>query len=213
MAVSIRDGSLSNINRSVLSKPALTNLFQVDLSVDDVGRGEASEGDRLKDFLLRRGLTSDYISRDIGIACYEASLPASSFATAEVKDNFQGINQQFAHTRFYVDSSFSFYVDQDYRVLNLFEGWMDFIAGGVGGLDANDKRFYVRMRYPDAYKCDNLKISKFDKKLDIKLTYEFKNAFPKSIQSIPVSYGQAEVLKVTVTFAYDRYIVTRKPFN
>ena len=199
MAVSIRDGSLSNINRSVLSKPALTNLFQVDLNI---------EGVDLKDFLLRRGLTNDYISRNIGIACYEASLPGSTFATAEVKDNFQGINQQFAHTRFYVDSSFSFYVDQDYRVLNLFEGWMDFIAGGADA-DLDDKRFYVRMRYPDAYKCDKLAISKFDKKLDRKLTYEFKNAFPKSIQSIPVSYGQAEVLKVTVNFVYDRYILIR----
>ena len=206
--VKIRDGSLSNINKSVLSKPALTNLFQVDLSVDDVGRGEASEGDRLKNYLANIGLTNDYISRNIGIACYEASLPTSSFATAEVKDNFQGINQQFAHTRFYVDSSFSFYVDKDYRVLKLFEGWMDFIAGGVV-MDSNDKRFYVRMRYPDTYKCDNLMITKFDKNLTRKLTYQFKNAFPKSIQSIPVSYGQAEVLKVTVTFAYDRYILIR----
>ena len=50
---------------------------------------------------------------------------------------------------------------------------------------------------------------KFDKNLSRKLTYQFKNAFPKSIQSIPVSYGQADLLKVTVTFAYDRYILIR----
>ena len=208
MAVSIRDGSLYNINRSTLASPALTNLYQVDLSVENVGMAEAADGDRLKDFLLGNGLTNDYISRNIGIACYEASLPTSSFATAEVKDNFQGINQQFAHTRFYVDSSFSFYVDKDYRVLKVFEGWMDFIAGGAV-VDSNDKRFYVRMRYPETYKCDNLSISKFDKNLSRKLTYQFKNAFPKSIQSIPVSYGQADLLKVTVTFAYDRYILIR----
>ena len=208
MAVSIRDGSLYNINRSALASPALTNLYQVDLSVENVGMAEAADGDRLKDFLLGNGLTNDYISRNIGIACYEASLPTSSFATAEVKDNFQGINQQFAHTRFYVDSSFSFYVDKDYRVLKVFEGWMDFIAGGAV-VDSNDKRFYVRMRYPETYKCDNLSISKFDKNLSRKLTYQFKNTFPKSIQSIPVSYGQADLLKVTVTFAYDRYILIR----
>jgi len=209
MAVSIRKGSLYNINRTALSTPALTNLYQVDLSVENVGMAEAVAGDRLKDYLGNVGLTNDYISRNIGIACFEASLPGSSFATAEVKDNFQGINQQFAHTRFYVDSSFSFYIDKDYRVLKLFEGWMDFIAGGVGGLDVNDQRFYVRMRYPDTYKCDNLTITKFDKNFNRKLTYQFKNAFPKSIQSIPVSYGQADLLKVTVTFAYDRYILQR----
>ena len=39
--------------------------------------------------------------------------------------------------------------------------------------------------------------------------YEFKNAFPKSITSLPVTYGAADLLKVTVSFNYDRYIVTR----
>ena len=202
MAVRIRDGSLYNINRSALSTPAFTNLFQVDLNVEQFGDGE----DSLKEFLLGVGLTSDYITRNIGIGCYEASLPTSSFATAEVKDNFQGISQQFAHTRFYVDSSFSFYIDKDYRVLKLFEGWMNYISGGAQR-NENDKAFYRRMRYPDSYKCDNLYISKFDKNLTKKITYQFKNVFPKSIQSIPVSYGPADVLKVTVTFAYDRYIL------
>ena len=85
---------------------------------------------------------------------------------------------------------------------------MDFISGAAN-VDERDKRFYRRFRYPDSYKCDGIQITKFDKNLDRKLTYEFKNAFPKSIQSIPVSYGQAELLKVTVTFAYDRYILIR----
>ena len=39
--------------------------------------------------------------------------------------------------------------------------------------------------------------------------YEFRNAFPKSITSLPVTYGAADLLKVTVSFNYDRYIVTR----
>ena len=67
MAVRIRDGSLYNINRSALSTPAFTNLFQVDLNVEQVGDGE----DSLKEFLLGVGLTSDYITRNIGIGCYE----------------------------------------------------------------------------------------------------------------------------------------------
>ena len=210
MAVSIKDGSLYNINRSALSTPALNNLYQVDLSLETVGLGAVFTEDdtRLKDFLLGVSptLSNDYISRNIGISCFEASLPTSSLATAEVKDNFQGINQQFAHTRFYIDSSFSFYVDKDYRVLKVFEGWMNYISGGALQ-DENDQAFFRRMRYPETYKCDNLYISKFDKNLTKKITYQFKNAFPKAIQSIPVTYGQAEVLRVTVTFAYDRYIL------
>jgi hypothetical protein len=204
MAVSIRDGSIYNINRSALSTPALTNLYQVDINLDN--------RDLIKGVGTLTGIDNDWFVRNIGISCHEATLPTSSFATAEVKDNFQGINQQFAHTRFYVDSAFSFYIDKDYRVLTFFEAWMDYISNGALVTEV-DKRFYRRFRYPDTYKCDGLQITKFDKNLEKQINYQFINAFPKSIQSIPVSYGQADLLKVSVTFAYDRYIVTRKPFN
>ena len=39
------------------------------------------------------------------------------------------------------------------------------------------------------------------------MRYQFINAFPKSMSSVPVSYGPADILKVTVSFNYDRYIV------
>ena len=200
MAVRIKDGTISQINRSALSAPALTNLYQVDIELDN--RTLFSAINQLT------GVRQDWFVRNVGIACYDATLPTSSLATAEVKDNFQGINQQFAHTRFYTDSSFSFYIDKDYRVLLFFEAWMDYISNGAN-ISENDRRFYRRFRYPNTYKCDGLQITKFDKNLDKKITYQFKNAFPKSIQSIPVSYGTADLLKVSVTFAYDRYILIR----
>jgi hypothetical protein len=200
MAVRIKDGSISQINRSALSAPALTNLYQVDVTLDNQTLLSAIN--------QLTGIRQDWFLRNVGIACYDATLPTSSLATAEVKDNFQGINQQFAHTRFYTDSSFSFYIDKDYRVLLFFEAWMDYISNGAN-VSEDDNRFYRRFRYPNTYKCDGLQITKFDKNLDKKITYQFKNAFPKAMQSIPVSYGTAELLKVTVTFAYDRYILIR----
>ena len=39
------------------------------------------------------------------------------------------------------------------------------------------------------------------------LVYQFMRAFPKNVTSVPVAYGQSEFTKVTVEFAYDRYIV------
>ena len=200
MAVRIKDGSISQINRYALSAPALTDLYQVDVTLDNQTLLSAIN--------QLTGIRQDWFLRNVGIACYDATLPTSSLATAEVKDNFQGINQQFAHTRFYTDSSFSFYIDKDYRVLLFFEAWMDYISNGAN-VSEDDNRFYRRFRYPNTYKCDGLQITKFDKNLDKKITYQFKNAFPKAMQSIPVSYGTAELLKVTVTFAYDRYILIR----
>ena len=153
----------------------------------------------------------DFISREMGILCFDASLPTSALATAEVKDNFIGVPQEFAHSRLYTDIDFSFYVDQDYTLLRIFEGWMDYITSGaeseVGDLQ---KPYYRRMRYPDTYKVSSIYISKFEKNLDRALSYQFINAFPKSITPIPVTYGSADILKVSVSFNYDRYVVNRK---
>ena len=49
--------------------------------------------------------------------------------------------------------------------------------------------------------------SKFEKNFKRTMRYQFINAFPKSMASVPVSYGPADILKVTVSFNYDRYIV------
>ncbi len=62
----------------------------------------------------------DFISREAGILCNDASLPATTYATAEVKDNFMGVPQEFAHSRLYTDIDFSFYVDKDYTLLRIF---------------------------------------------------------------------------------------------
>jgi len=153
----------------------------------------------------------DFISREAGILCSDASLPASAFATAEVKDNFMGIPQEFAHSRLYTDIDFTFYVDEDYTMLNIFEGWMDYISSGAEREVADfQKPFYRRMRYPDTYKCDTMFISKFEKNAKRILRYQFINAFPKSITPMPVQYGSADLLKVNVSFNYDRYIVANK---
>ena len=38
------------------------------------------------------------------------------------------------------------------------------------------------------------------------MTYEFVDAFPLNIISIPVSYEQSDILKLSVSFAYTRYV-------
>ena len=187
-----------------LGKLSITNQYQVNFS---------SLKKTITDYLESIGLDNakEFLSRDAGIFCSEASLPASAFATGEVKDNFMGIPQEFAHTRLYTDIDFTFYVDQDYTLLRIFEGWMDYIASGADsdGIGVGQRGFYRRFKYPNDYKCDTMSITKFEKNLGRTLLYEFVNAFPKSITPIPVTYGTADLLKVTVSFNYDRYVVTR----
>ncbi len=150
----------------------------------------------------------NFLSRNLGILCSDASLPTSTLATAEVKDNFMGVPQQFAHTRFYTDVSYSFYIDEDYTLLKIFEGWMEYISSGANAdVDQDHRAYYRRMKYPDSYKCNTMYINKFEKNYKRTLRYRFVNVFPKSINAIPVQYGSADILKVTVNFNYDRYIV------
>ena len=52
-----------------------------------------------------------------------------------------------------------------------------------------------------------MNIRKFDRGHENQIRYKFINAFPKAINPIPVTYGAAELLKVTVLWNYDRYVV------
>ena len=156
---------------------------------------------------------------NLGFYCAEATLPVSSYATAEVKDNILGVTQEFAHTRLYTDLDLTFYVDSNYDVLRYFELWMDFISAGEKKFQNSQSgsaflpTYFRRFKYPDQYKTSQMSIVKFERDYEDSLSYNFMNAFPKGLTSIPVSYGSADLLKVTVTFNYDRYVVIRKKLS
>ena len=86
---------------------------------------------------------------------------------------------------------------------------------GVDPLAMDEMRpdYFRRLNYPDNYKTNNISIYKFEKNLDqeenMRLRYRLKNAFPKALSSTTVSYGPAELLRVTVTLGYDYYSVTK----
>lgn len=193
---------------------AQTNLYQLYITPSWVApRGMAtflSNPDVLESYKL----DSKFITGSLGLLCSDATLPASAYATSEVKDNFMGITQEFAHTRMYTDVDLTFYIDLNYQVLGFFEAWMNYISGaGELTLDSFNAGYYRRFNYPDNYKHDGIYIRKFEKdwkKSDSSMVYRLKNAFPKSMNSIPVSYGGSEIMKVTVSFNYDYYHVYRE---
>ncbi len=190
----------------LFQKVATTNHYEVFFS----GFGALT---RLRGYITSRSplVNNFFITRDLGLLCNSAELPATSFATSQIEGNRIGITEKFAHTRVYTDTSLTFYIDSDYRVLQFFELWHDFIAsGGETGDEAkhNDKietGYYHRMQYPKEYKCDTIRIQKFNKDHFRNVEYTFLNAFPVNVTSMPVSYDGNRVLECTVTFAYDRY--------
>ena len=201
-AITMRDA------REIIGNPALTNNYLVEipqLSTNMVDNNNS----KLANHILTYGrLTDDqFVSRKLGLLCSDASLPTSSYATAEVKSNFVGVTQEFAHTRLYADTDFTFYVDKNYDSIKFFEAWMDYISGAAAP-QSTDKGYFRRMAYPDYYKVSEMSITKFERNIvGTILEYKFINAFPKSMTAIPVAYGAADLLKVTVSFNYDRYIM------
>ena len=102
----------------------------------------------------------------------------------------------------------------DYTNLRIFEGWIDYISSGsesTDGISELTDNYYRRMQYPENYKANTMYITKFEKDIDNakgrRLDYLFVNAFPKLVNAIPVQYGGADILKVGVSFNYDRYIM------
>ena len=191
-----------SVAKNLIGPLAQTNHFQVTFS-----SLRPSVESYLRDYLKVDDIRN-FLSRRAGILCDSASLPTTAYATAEVRDNFMGVPQQFAHTRIYTDLDFSFYVDEDYNLLKIFEGWMEYISSGANTSTLQDDRAYFRrMRYPDSYKCDTMYINKFEKNFKRTLRYRFVNVFPKAMAAVPVAYGPADILKVNVSFNFDRYIV------
>jgi len=191
-----------SVAKNLIGPLAQTNHFQVTFS-----SLRPSVESYLRDYLKVDDIRN-FLSRRAGILCDSASLPTTAYATAEVRDNFMGVPQQFAHTRIYTDLDFSFYVDEDYNLLKIFEGWMEYISSGANTSTLQDDRAYFRrMRYPDSYKCDTMYINKFEKNFKKTMRYRFVNVFPKSMSAVPVAYGPADILKVNVSFNFDRYIV------
>jgi hypothetical protein len=206
--------NITQEQRKLLSNLSLSNEYVVEVNLPG----------KLINFLkeeeyIPRDDTFDIDIYELSLLCSDASLPGSTFATAEVKDNFMGVNQEFAHTRLYTDIDLTFYVDKKYRILELFQGWTDFISGGSGkdvAQNSYSKGFYRRFRYPDDYKTD-ISIAKLERDYRLESadnfysrTYNLVNSFPKSVASIPVSYGPADILKITVTFNYDRYTISKE---
>ena len=117
---------------------------------------------------------------------------------------------------------FTFYVDgENYLPIKFFEKWMK----GIMNEDENDPinplfaNYSYRARYPDepadadfpGYCASGLTVTKFEKghweKHSGQLQYQFVKAWPKAMNSIPVSYDSSGLLKCTVSMTYIRYVL------
>jgi hypothetical protein len=199
---------VSNI-KSTLLRPALTSHylceFQPPITAFITSRIDSNSPTKRNDKL--------------SLACSEASLPGSSLATIDIDNDFHGVSEKHAYRRLYDDrADFTFYVDaEEYYVISFFEAWIGHTVNeqyGANGTEIQKSNYTYRARYPEQYYSKALSITKFERdynaeKIKTKSTktlkYNFVNAYPISISSMPLSYDTSGLLKCTVSFFYSRY--------
>jgi hypothetical protein len=208
--------------RDKILQPAQTTHYSVDINFNQGISNWINEkfGSIFDNRRLPEGM-KDILS----ISCCDASLPGSTFFTHEIQNDRTGVTEKIPYRRVYDDqTSFTFYVSTNYSTLVFFEGWMSYIAKEEYGTNpgVTDQNYSYRMRYPEEKNTSNnyrvgMSITKFEKNYQLpqnidksketirELKYNFIDAYPLAINSIPVSYESASALKVTVSFAFTRY--------
>ena len=199
---------LSDLKASILN-PALTSHFQCWFNPPSL----------VQDWISQKvnaglGIAYENNSEFFSVSCSEASLPVSSLATHEINNDYSGVTERHVYRRQYDDrASFTFYVDHDYNIIYFFENWISYIvneqfadANGIPGIE-KPNHFY-RVNFPKQYQTE-IYLKKFERDYAGRsLEYRFLNAYPISIDSMPVSYDSSQLLKCTVSFNYSRYIVS-----
>jgi len=215
----IQPVKMSKIKEKLL-RPALTSHFLCEFFPPKKSRLGSTLGINsfMNDREKSKFIGADYSGENqeiIRLSCCEASLPGSSLATTEINNDYTGVTERHAYRRLYDDrSDFTFYVDRDYRVINFFESWISYIVGEDNATAQLGRTYNYRVNFPEFYKTDYLYITKTEK--DYKgrvLRYKFINAFPISINSMPVSYDSSQLLKCTVSFTYSRYLISHTYVN
>ena len=172
----------------------------------------------------------------IKMLCDEAQLPNVQTATGTLSGRYLGeTNINYATSKFYSDLSLTWMCDADMTPLKFVTGWHSYIFNASGSLQddpqlANDngtpttglsaiKRVKpraiqrdVRLKYPVEYLCPEMRITKTERNGGApngraSICYILQNAFPYSIDSVPLSYGTSQITKVTANFYYQKHSV------
>ena len=197
----------------MVGRPSLDTLYQVFFSFGNFqtwleGFGQSDGFKRTQGRGFREKLS---------LMCAEAEIPGTSFQTSLAVGHHQGIQEEFPNLRTFPPLNLTFYVDADHVILEIFESWMTYINPITNA--KRNVNAYGRFNYPEDYK-EILHITKFERDTFLdelpnkgesttRLTsYEFVNVWPTNMTSMRVAYGDTNVLRCSVQFAYDRFFTT-----
>jgi len=228
----LKTEELSSVGGFTNLVPSFNNIYDVAINFNNNGLVS------LLNFIKQHSLVANEDGSDPGdylaLFCSEAVLPGSQIETTSVDGLRQGVTQHYARYRRYPDFSLTFYSQKDYYTQEVFNAWMEYISPTEIGVanhgnlrtQLNERASYKKLKYPDTYKCD-IEITAFSNdmlepvdrqvggernplpRMPNFITYYMQQAFPVNIVAAPLAYGDAELIKTTVSFKYDYYYIER----
>ena len=197
--------------KSTVARPSLDTFYEVNFSFGKYQtwlRGDTPG--------KRRTQGTDFMQK-MSLMCTQAELPGTSFVPSSAIGHRQGIQEEFPNLRNFPPLNLVFYADADHVIIEVLESWMSYI-NPIFNSGIRDSNAFTRFNYPEDYK-ETIHITKFERDTFIEesrnasyqsdlTSYEFVNVWPIDLTSMRVAYGDSNVLRCSVQFAYDRFFTT-----
>jgi len=197
-------GDMADVRDSI-ARPSIDTFYQVNFSF---GKYQTWLEGTIPD--KRRTQARDF-QRKMSLLCTQAEIPGTQYQTSTATGHHQGIVEEFPDFRSFPPLNLTFYCDADMVILEVLETWMSYI----NPIQTNQRQTnaYTRFNYPEDYK-EIIHITKFERDTFIGpsggyksalSSYEFVNIWPTNLTSMRVAYGDSNVLRCNIQFAYDRF--------
>lgn len=185
------------------------------------------------DALSKAGVSFANNSNDVvELFCDEAQLPNINAFTGSGIGRYLGEQQvEYALGKVYTDFQLSWMCDANMTPHKFVAAWFDamFLEEYLDGNDIDTTKHTgktysdvitaktrtiarsTKLRYPSQYQCEVL-IAKTEPGVNsatdrVSEVYVIQDAFPYSIDAVPLGYGPSQTVKVSATFKYTRHFV------
>lgn len=156
--------------------------------------------------------------------CDEASLPGTFAATQEIDGMIGGRLIQYPHGKLYNDFRLSFLMTNEHNPQKFFEAWFysifperqlnsadEVIVNDISRRQARSN--ITTISYYDNFVCPQISVVKsFKSRSSYKggqsCKYDLINAYPYTIESVPLGYGASTLNKLKVSFRYEKHVAT-----
>ena len=162
----------------------------------------------------------------VHMLCDEAQLPNVQTATGQLSGRFLGEQAvQYPHSRMFTDVGLGFLCDAKLIPLKFWTHWYNWMfTGDDEEYKVTDNQLYKhqsvtpalsnrvnRLKYQDNYAAE-VRIVKTEPNAIASngrapISYILENAYPYSIEAVPLSYGSSQLTRVNVNLYYSRHTV------